>query len=170
MKAQLEEIGTQFGDLARDQKVLGFTESAIVLGSVVILFVAFVVIQFQYFFGGQTNIGVAGYTYSEYARKGFGELVATGFFSLLLFLGLSTIVKRQTVAQHWIFSGLGMAMVILVGVMLLAATATAQSPAWKPEKNVEIVVGLTPRYYLRQIVEQLRKVASASPRLAPRPM
>ncbi|HXQ32635.1 MAG TPA: DUF4153 domain-containing protein, partial [Anaerolineales bacterium] len=31
---------------------LGFTESAIVLGSLVILFVIFVVIQFQYFFGG----------------------------------------------------------------------------------------------------------------------
>ncbi len=27
LKAQLEEIGTQFGDLARDQKILGFTES-----------------------------------------------------------------------------------------------------------------------------------------------
>ena len=27
LKAQLEEIRTQFGDLARDQKVLGFTES-----------------------------------------------------------------------------------------------------------------------------------------------
>jgi hypothetical protein len=64
---------------------------------------------------------VAGYTYSEYARKGFGELVATGFFSLLLFLGLSTIVKRQNAAQRWVFSGLGIAMVLLVGVMLVSA-------------------------------------------------
>ncbi len=35
---------------------LGFTESTIVLSSVVILFIAFVIVQFQYFFGGQANI------------------------------------------------------------------------------------------------------------------
>src|SRR6185503_4482183 len=34
---------------------LGFTEAAIVLGSLTVLFMVFVVIQFQYFFGGQAN-------------------------------------------------------------------------------------------------------------------
>ena len=58
---------------------LGFTESTIVLGSVIVLFVAFVAIQLQYFFGGQANINIEGYTFSEYARKGFGELVAVAF-------------------------------------------------------------------------------------------
>ena len=66
---------------------LGFTETSIVLGSVVILFAFFVVIQFQYFFGGQTNIHIDGYTYSEYAVRGFGELVTVAFFALLLLLG-----------------------------------------------------------------------------------
>ncbi|MFL7869913.1 MAG: DUF4153 domain-containing protein, partial [Anaerolineales bacterium] len=42
---------------------LGFTEAAIVLGSVVALFFAFVIVQFQYFFGGQANIQIDGYTY-----------------------------------------------------------------------------------------------------------
>ena len=51
---------------------LGFPESTVVLGSVVLLFAAFVVIQFQYFFGGQANIQIEGYTFAEYARKGFG--------------------------------------------------------------------------------------------------
>ncbi|HEY3310983.1 MAG TPA: DUF4153 domain-containing protein, partial [Anaerolineales bacterium] len=64
----------------------GFTEAGIVLGSVVLLFAAFVIIQFQYFFGGQANIHLDGYTYAEYARKGFGELVTVAFFALLLFL------------------------------------------------------------------------------------
>lgn len=100
---------------------LGFTEAAIVLGAVNLLFGFFVVIQFQYFFGGQTNIGVEGYTYAEYARKGFGELVAVAFFSLMLFLGLSASVKRQTAAQRWAFSGLGVLLVALVGVMLFSA-------------------------------------------------
>jgi hypothetical protein len=100
---------------------LGFTEAAVVLGAVVLLFAIFVGIQFRYFFGGQTNIGVQGYTYSEYARRGFGELVAVAFFSLLLFLGLSAIVRRTSQAQRWAFSGLGISMVVLVGVILVSA-------------------------------------------------
>ena len=39
---------------------LGFTESSIVLGSIVILFISFVIIQFQYFFGGKVNISITG--------------------------------------------------------------------------------------------------------------
>ena len=100
---------------------LGFTESAIVLGSVVILFIAFVVIQFQYFFGGQANIGIEGYTYSEYARKGFGELVAVAFFSLLLLLGLGAITRRETENQRRTFSMLGVGLVGLLITMLIAA-------------------------------------------------
>ena len=100
---------------------LGFTESTIVLGSVVILFVAFVVIQFQYFFGGQANISIEGFTYSEYARKGFGELVAVAFFSLLLLLGLGAITRRETENQRRTFSILGIGLVGLVIVMLIAA-------------------------------------------------
>src|SRR5215216_2554533 len=100
---------------------LGFTESTIVLGSVVLLFIAFVVIQFQYFFGGQANINIEGYTFSEYARKGFGELVAVAFFSLLMLLGLGAITRRETESQRRIFSGLGVGLVGLVIVMLVAA-------------------------------------------------
>src|SRR5258706_12918541 len=37
---------------------LGFTESAVILRSVSILFLAFVIVQFQYFFGGENNICV----------------------------------------------------------------------------------------------------------------
>ncbi|RPJ19865.1 MAG: DUF4173 domain-containing protein, partial [Chloroflexi bacterium] len=100
---------------------LGFTESTIVLGSVVILFAAFVVVQFQYFFGGQANIHIAGYTFSEYARKGFGELVTVAFFSLLLLLGLGAITRRETENQRRTFSILGIGLVGLLIVMLIAA-------------------------------------------------
>jgi hypothetical protein len=100
---------------------LGFTESTIVLGSVVILFIVFVVIQFQYFFGGQANISIEGYTYSEYARRGFGELVTVAFFSLLLLLGLGAITRRATESQRRTFSILGVGLVALLIVMLIAA-------------------------------------------------
>lgn len=116
----------QASDEAVEQKnwlppFLGFTESAIVLGSVLALFIAFVAIQFQYFFGGQANIHIEGYTFSEYARKGFGELVAVAVFSLLLLLGLGAVTKRETELQRRIFSSIGIALVGLVIVMLISA-------------------------------------------------
>ncbi len=102
-------------------KMFGFTEAAIVLGSVVVLFGAFVIVQFRYFFGGQTNIQLSGFTYSEYARHGFGELIAVACFSLLLIMGLGAITRRDGEARRRFFSGLSLAIVILVMVILVSA-------------------------------------------------
>ena len=100
---------------------LGFTESAIVLISVNLLFAVFVFIQFRYFFGGQANINTDGFTYAEYARRGFAELVIVAFFSLLLLLGLSSITKRETPNIRRIFSFLGILQVVLLAVILVSA-------------------------------------------------
>ncbi len=100
---------------------LGWIEALIVLGAVDLLFLFFVILQFQYFFGGQTNVNAAGYTYSEYARRGFGELVWVAVISLLLFLGLASLTKRPGIAQRRIFSALGVLLVALVAVMLVSA-------------------------------------------------
>lgn len=118
-KSRVEKLVGE--DKALVPQFLGFTEAAVVLGAVALLFAVFVVIQFQYFFGGQANIHIDGYTYAEYARRGFGELVAVAFFSLLLFLGLSGITRRETSAKRGAFSGLGIGMVALVAVMLISA-------------------------------------------------
>ena len=71
----------------RDQKdtspILGFIESTVILGSVNLLFLSFVIVQFRYFFGGNANIHIDGYTYAEYARRGFGELVTTALNQLI---------------------------------------------------------------------------------------
>jgi hypothetical protein len=100
---------------------LGFTETSIVLGSVVLLFLIFVVIQFRYFFGGNANIGIEGFTYSEYARRGFNELLSVAFFSLLMILGLSTITRRESAVQRRVYSGLSVALLLLVLVILVSA-------------------------------------------------
>lgn len=100
---------------------LGFIEAGIVLGSVVVLFSLFVVVQFRYFFGGSLNITFEGYSYAEYACRGFGELVTVAFFSLLMLLALSAVTKRETETQRKVFSGLGAALVVLVLVMLVSA-------------------------------------------------
>ena len=103
------------------KQILGFTEASIVLGSVAFLFLIFVIIQFQYFFGGQSNIGIAGYTYSQYARRGFSELVTVAFFSLLLIMGLATITKREKELEQKIYSWLSVAIVLQVLVILTSA-------------------------------------------------
>jgi len=100
---------------------LGFTESTAILVSVSILFLAFVIVQFQYFFGGETNIGVEGFTYSQYARRGFNELVTVAFFSLVLILGLSTITRRETEVQRKIYSWLSVVLAGLVLIILISA-------------------------------------------------
>lgn len=101
---------------------LGFTEAVTVLTSVLALFLAFVVIQFRYFFGGAANIlnGPAGLTYAEYARRGFAELVLVAVASLVFFILLSAITKRSKSQQSW-FSGLGVGLFLLVSVILVSA-------------------------------------------------
>ena len=100
---------------------LGFTEASIILGSILLLFSAFVLIQFQYFFSGQANISLEGFTYSEYARRGFSELVAVAALSLIIFQALSIITKRQTNGQKRVFSGLGIGLVTLVIIILITS-------------------------------------------------
>ena len=100
---------------------LGFTETSIVLGSVILLFGVFVVIQFQYLFFGQSNITLTGFTYSEYARRGFGELLAVAVFSLLLLQSLGVITKRETKQQKRIFSVLIAGLVTTVLIILVSA-------------------------------------------------
>ncbi len=118
-RSQDEKLVSQ--DKAALPLFLGFTEAVIVLGSVALLFAAFVVVQFQYFFGGQANIHVEGYTYSEYARRGFGELVSVAFFSLLLILSAGSVTHRETKTQRGIFSGLAGGIVALTLVILVSA-------------------------------------------------
>lgn len=101
--------------------LLGFTEAAIVLGSVLLLFAAFTAIQFQYFFSGSSNISAAGFTYSEYARRGFGELLAVAVFSLALLQILAAHTRRGTPRQSRAFSALSCALVALVLIILFSA-------------------------------------------------
>jgi hypothetical protein len=100
---------------------LGIIEAAVVLVSVNLLFLLFVGIQFRYFFGGQSNIHVAGLTYSEYARRGFAELVVVTIFSLGLALLLQWLTKRETRRSVITFESLAGLLIALTGVILFSA-------------------------------------------------
>jgi hypothetical protein len=105
---------------------VGFIETVIVLGSVVLVFGLFGTIQLQYLFGGEANITATGYTYSEYARRGFGELVWAAFLSLGLIFALAHWGRRIDKRQRWVFIGLSTALVLMLGVALASALMRLQ--------------------------------------------
>jgi hypothetical protein len=100
---------------------LGWTETGIILGAVDILFITFVIIQIRYLFGGSANINETGYTFAEYARRGFGELVAVAVLSMMLYLGLNTISKRETRGARLGFSAVSILLMANVLVMLVSS-------------------------------------------------
>lgn len=100
---------------------LGWIEAVIMLGLVDALFAAFMLIQLKYLFGGESQISAAGYTYAEYARRGFGELMTASVFSLGLIMALATWVKLETRAQAIWFKGLSTLLVFGIGVMLASS-------------------------------------------------
>ena len=120
MLSSSKERVTSTGAL-RLSPFLGWLEAVTILTCVNLLFVFFVAIQFRYFFGGQANINLEGFTYATYARRGFGELLAVAFISLLLFLVLSWVTRRQAGSSRRLFSALGILLVGLVAVILVSA-------------------------------------------------
>jgi hypothetical protein len=100
---------------------LGMTEAAILLGGVILLFGVFVGMQFRYFFSGQANIALDGFTYAEYARRGFGELLGVAFLSVLLQQVLSLMTRRETVQDRRAFTALSLAIIALVLAILASA-------------------------------------------------
>ena len=100
---------------------LGWTESAIVLGAINLLFAFFVIIQFRYLFGGTNNINELNFTYAEYARKGFGELVTVAVLSLLIYLCLASVIRTSNHGQKSGFSALSTLLMALVLVMLASS-------------------------------------------------
>ncbi len=100
---------------------LGSTETTVVLLSVNLLFAVFLVVQFRYFFGGSVNIAESGYTFSEYARRGFSELVAVALISLLLYMVLGAVARNGTGSSGKIFTILSTLLMGQVIVMLVSA-------------------------------------------------
>lgn len=101
--------------------LLSIVESSIVLYSVNALFVVFVAIQFAALFGGETFLQSQDLTYSEYARRGFFELVTAALVTLGLLLALDFATRREAAAHNRLFiAGAGL-MIALTIVMLASA-------------------------------------------------
>ena len=104
-------------DLAAGGRPVATIEAATVLYVVDALFAAFVVLQLAYLFGGRDTLAVAGMTYSDYARRGFFELVAVAVLAGLLVVCLDLAVRRRSRAQL----AAGLVLLVLTGLVLVSA-------------------------------------------------
>src|ERR671910_560536 len=103
---------------------LGIIEVGIVLGLLDLLFLAFVVIQVRYLFGGAGRVAAtAGPTYAEYARRGFFELVTVTALALPLLLVAHWIFRSENRTHEIVFKTLAGTMVALLFVVVASALA-----------------------------------------------
>ena len=101
---------------------LGTTEALIVLGAVDAVVGLFVVLQVAYLFGGLDTLEAAGMTYSEYARRGYFELVAAAGLAG----GLLVFLEYQVMARHLVYVAAAVALVVLTLVVLASAVVRLQ--------------------------------------------
>jgi hypothetical protein len=98
---------------------LGRTEVLTVLVAVDLLFAAFAALQGAYLFGGLDTLSAIGMTYSEYARRGFFELVAVVILAGGLIVAAERLVRQRSRAVLAAAVGLaGMTAIVLVSAAL----------------------------------------------------
>ncbi len=101
---------------------LGRVETIIILGLVDLLFLAFVVFQLPYLFGGM-GLGQAtpDLQLAAFARRGFGELVAVAFLVLPLLLASHWLLRRDERRNEAIFRVLAGVQIGLLFVIMASA-------------------------------------------------
>jgi hypothetical protein len=101
---------------------LGIGEVATVLALIDLLFLAFVLVQFRYLFGGAGLVEVTpGLTYAEYAREGFGQLAFAAALVLPTLLGADWLLRRVRDRDQRVFRALGGVQLVLLVVVIASA-------------------------------------------------
>ncbi len=97
---------------------LGSVEATVVLFALNSIFGLFVILQGAYLFGGADTLAVSGMTYSDYARRGFFELIAVALLAGVLLVALANLVAERG-RWHRLLAGLlaGLTAVILVSAL-----------------------------------------------------
>jgi hypothetical protein len=101
---------------------LGLGEVGTVVLVIDVLFLAFVAVQFRYLFGGAQLVqNLTGMSYSEYARRGFFELVTVAALSLPVLLLADWSLDQADSSRVRRFRLLASLMLLLLDVMLASA-------------------------------------------------
>jgi hypothetical protein len=112
-------LRTQEPVAAETRHRLGRVEVAVILGSLNLLFLAFVLIQLRYLFGGQAHVvETTGLTYAQYARRGFFELVTVTTLVVPLILAVDALVY---VRARRLYRVLALALLALLAVVMASA-------------------------------------------------
>jgi hypothetical protein len=115
--AEQADRGTQ-----SKRPTLGIVEMSVALGLLDLLFLVFVIVQFQYlFFGALQFKPGAGAAYSIYARRGFFELVTVAALVLPLLLGAHWLLKKDEPRHEKFFRILAGGQIALLFVMMTSA-------------------------------------------------
>jgi len=102
--------------------VLGAVEIGIVLGSVIVLFLGFVIVQARYLFGGPEILrSVIKLSYAEYARRGFFELVTVAALALPFLLCMHWLLKKDDPRPERLFRLLSGGVIALLFVIMFSA-------------------------------------------------
>ena len=101
---------------------LGAVETGVVLGLVNLLFLSFVIVQLPYLFGGFELVQqTPDFKLAEYARRGFGELVAVAALVLPMLLTGHWLLKRDQPAAEKIYRALALVQIVLLFVIMASA-------------------------------------------------
>jgi hypothetical protein len=104
-----------------DSLRVGGATAITVLVLVDVLFLAFVAVQAVYLFGGADTLARSGLSYSEYARRGFFELVAVAALVLSLVFFLDWLVRSAGTGARRAVNALHGLLVLLTMVILASA-------------------------------------------------
>jgi hypothetical protein len=123
-----------------DARRLKTAEVGVILGPLAILFALFVLVQIRYLFGGEDAVQRSiNLTYSEYARRGFFELVVASLLLLPVLAGVNW-ARRGGPRSSVVFGVLAAALVALLFVVMVSA--------WERLSIYRDVFGLTElRFY-----------------------
>ena len=104
------------------RRSLGAAELVVALGLVDLVFLAFVVVQLRYLFGGHALVqSRAHLTYAQYARHGFFELAAVAVLVLPLLLGADALFRRTRPSHERLFRLLAGVLLLLLAVVMASA-------------------------------------------------
>ena len=109
---------------------IGTTEAVVILASVDVLFLVFVALQAAYLFGGLDTLAVSGMTYSDYARRGFGELIVAAALSGILLTVLGNLVEVRGRIYRLLSAALAVCSGIVVASAYLRITLYQQAYGW----------------------------------------
>ncbi|MEO8648664.1 MAG: DUF4173 domain-containing protein [Acidobacteriota bacterium] len=101
---------------------LGSVEAVIILGLIDILFLSFVIIQVPYLFGGFDLVqNTPDLKLADYARRGFGELVAVAALVLPVLLSTHWLLRRDRKVNEKIYRVLAGIQIALLFVIMASA-------------------------------------------------